>query len=416
MISARSRFGGLTATAVLVAASLASCGDDSERAQCGSWERGDITFATGPDVSVGRELERRVRAWRSNDGKRAQLVSLPPGADGQRSQLVATAQAQPSRYDVLGLDVVWTAEFASRGYVQQLDRRFKRHELNRHLRQPLETARWEDKLWAIPLNTGVGLLFYRTDRGVSAPKSFEDLESMASDFPKDEGFAGQFRAYEGLTVNLLEAVWDAGGDVLADGKPVLNPDAAQDALARLRAGFNSGWIDREALHYGEQETLTAFQEGHLVFMRNWPDAYITLKKGQSSVSDDFRVAPLPKAGALGGKNLAIAACSNNKETALEFIRDMTGTRAQEALFERGGYPPTLKTLYEPGRYVDKTARSLASTLKKALSKAKLRPRQAGYTQASQIIQRNAYEALRGRMTPFEAIESIESELGNARLD
>jgi len=419
VIIARPKLAGLLTAAAVLATSLIGCGSEPP---CGKWGTGDITFAIGEDQSEGRQVERLVEEWERESGKQVELVYLPATADGQRSQLAATAQARSPEYDVLGLDVIWTAEFASRGYVEQLDPRFDEAALERDfLPRPLDTARWDDKLWAIPLNTAVGLLFYRTDKGVRAPpKDWNGLEEMASETPEGmSGFAGQFRPYEGLTVNVLEAIWGEGGDVLADDEAIVNQEGAEEALARLRRGFGSkGWIDKGALNYDEQETLTAFQDERLLFMRHWPNAYVTLKAGRSRVGEKVGVAPLPGPGALGGQNLAIAACSNDKATALALIEDLTDAKHQQELFETGGYPPTRRALYEPERYRTEDLQELARVVKQALDTARLRPVRPGYPQATQIIQAIAQEVIRGDpdLTPAEAVAKLEKELEDARLD
>jgi ABC-type glycerol-3-phosphate transport system substrate-binding protein len=47
-----------------------------------------------------------------------QIRELPTAADGQRSQLVRRSAAKDSSLDILGLDVVWEAEFAGAGWIQ----------------------------------------------------------------------------------------------------------------------------------------------------------------------------------------------------------------------------------------------------------------------------------------------------------
>jgi multiple sugar transport system substrate-binding protein len=57
----------------------------------------------------------------SNPTRRAVSVDLPFAADLQRADLIARLQAEREDYDVLGLDVVWTAEFAEGGYIEPLE-------------------------------------------------------------------------------------------------------------------------------------------------------------------------------------------------------------------------------------------------------------------------------------------------------
>ena len=46
-----------------------------------------------------------------------QIRELPSAADGQREQLVRRSAAKDSSLDILGLDVVWEAEFAEAGWI-----------------------------------------------------------------------------------------------------------------------------------------------------------------------------------------------------------------------------------------------------------------------------------------------------------
>ena len=81
---------------------------------------GQIVFAAPRDISLGGQRRRAVQRW--NDQYPAQpaiSVDLPPAADNQRADLIARLQAGRDDYDVLGLDVVWTAEFAANQYVER---------------------------------------------------------------------------------------------------------------------------------------------------------------------------------------------------------------------------------------------------------------------------------------------------------
>jgi trehalose/maltose transport system substrate-binding protein len=51
----------------------------------------------------------------SGGGYDIQIQELPSAADGQREQLVRRSAAKDSSLDILGLDVVWEAEFSEAG-------------------------------------------------------------------------------------------------------------------------------------------------------------------------------------------------------------------------------------------------------------------------------------------------------------
>jgi multiple sugar transport system substrate-binding protein len=154
-------------------------------------------------------------------------VDLPPAADNQRADLIARLQAGRDDYDVLGLDVVWTAEFARGGYILPLDSVAAQLGLDRFLPSALDTARFEGELWGVPLFSNAGLLYYNTDLVDSAPNSWAELAEKAKAASKDgvAGYVGQLARYEGLTVNLLEAVWGHGGDLLKPENQTLDVEA-----------------------------------------------------------------------------------------------------------------------------------------------------------------------------------------------
>src|ERR1700729_4147440 len=108
--------------AVTVAAvvSLAGCppapGAASSASPSLTAEVGPITFAIGSDDISW--LTPVLKAWNaSHPGQRVTPLYLPEAANDQLAQLVANLQAKSDAYDVIDLDVVWTAEFAPAGWI-----------------------------------------------------------------------------------------------------------------------------------------------------------------------------------------------------------------------------------------------------------------------------------------------------------
>ena len=81
-----------------------------------------------------------------------QQVSLPKGADDQRLQLARRLTGNDKSLDVMALDVVWTAEFAEAGWALPLSEdpsgQAEADATSNTLPGPLETAKWQDKLYA----------------------------------------------------------------------------------------------------------------------------------------------------------------------------------------------------------------------------------------------------------------------------
>ena len=78
--------------------------------------RGPITFATGKlDTGYLPGLVAQWNAGHRGSGSRSSTCPTTPTT--QHAQLVENLQARSDVYDVMSLDVIWTAEFA----VERLD-------------------------------------------------------------------------------------------------------------------------------------------------------------------------------------------------------------------------------------------------------------------------------------------------------
>ncbi|HYU84177.1 MAG TPA: extracellular solute-binding protein, partial [Kribbellaceae bacterium] len=236
------RFVAAALGAGLVVLGLAACGGNDEGGgSTGTLEgRGPITLAGGKDTSGN--LQKQLDAWnKDHPDQKVELKELPEDADAQRQQMVQNAQNKSDTYSVLVMDVVWTSEFAANQWISQIPED-KVPDLGKLIPATVETAKYRDKLYGVPITSDGGLLYYRKDlltkAGIAKPpgtwdEMLADCQKVAA-LPEAKGmgcYAGQFEKYEGLTVNFSEAVNSAGGVVVGkDGKP--NVDTPE-ALAGL---------------------------------------------------------------------------------------------------------------------------------------------------------------------------------------
>ena len=135
----------------------------------------------------------------------------------------------------------------------------------------MDTATYEGKLWAVPFTSNAGLLYYRKDILARQAPAAGHLGAAGQRRPGRSrrgttwpGYAGQFAAYEGLTVNFAEAVQSAGGSILSPGRQPGHAELRRRpgrALGFLVSGFRQGWIPRAALGYDEAASQQAFESG-----------------------------------------------------------------------------------------------------------------------------------------------------------
>jgi trehalose/maltose transport system substrate-binding protein len=397
----------LAATSLALAALAAGCtaGANATATVTSLSGIGPITFATGK-LDTGSYLPELLRRWNtSHPRQRVTLIPLPNEADDQHAQLVANLQTKSGRYDVMSLDVIWTAEFAANGWIVPLNPRL--FPLDDFLRPAVATAQYAGRLYAVPFTSNAGLLYYRKDILAAAhqrpPRTWAQLTHLASDLGAKHrmgGYAGQFAAYEGLTVNFAEAVQSARGSILnpAGSRVTLDSSQARAGLRFLLGGLKAGWIPRAALGYDEAASAKAFEQGRLLFLRNWPYVY-----GQASqpgdgnkVAGKFGVTALPGPGGpgasvLGGANLAISAYSRHQRTALAFIKFLTGLPSERRVLVAGSLPPVWTRLYQDQALIRRFP--YLPVLEKAILAARPRPQVPNYNQLSLAISSTIHQAL-----------------------
>jgi multiple sugar transport system substrate-binding protein len=380
---------------------------------------GPISFATG-QVDTGY-LQPLVSQWNArHPGQRITPIYLPDDANDQYAQLVANLQAHSSIYDVMSLDVIWTAEFASNGWITPLDDNVI--PAGQFLRPAVETAMYRGHLYAVPFTSNAELLYYRSDvlaaAHLSPPETWAQLADDAMVVGARyhlAGYGGQFQSYEGLTVNFAEAVQSAGGSLISGGAPAVDTPQANQALAFLVNGFRQGWIPPAALDWNEEASRRAFEAGTLLFLVNWPYVYrhASVPGPGNVLAGKFGVTTLPGlhgpgSATLGGANLAISAYSRHPVTALAFIRFLTSAASERYILMNSALPPVWTSLYNQPDMV--AMFPFLPVLKQAILTARPRPALVDYNQFSLAISSAVHQALAQRISVQAALAQLTAEL------
>jgi multiple sugar transport system substrate-binding protein len=413
----------LALAAAILALALAACGDDDDDGGGGgaadaesvsqAKATGDVTWCIGKDTTgaFSTVVENFNKA---NPDANAELLQLPTAADEQRRLQIQRLRAESAECDVLGVDVIWTAEYAAQGWVLDVTDALNKRE-DEFIPATVDTTVYEGKKWAIPFNTNAGFIYWRTDQaGNQPPQSWEDMYNTAQ---QDNGIVYQGARYEGLTVNFLELLYSAGGTVVNDEATEATADSQEtrDVLEFMQTGIDDGAVPKAVTTYMEEESRRAFEAGNGTYMRNWPYAYALGK--ESKIADDFAVTTFPEyggnpgAGVLGGYNLAISAFSENPEGALAFANFATSPEAQVIQASKASLPAVVTEVYSDPQV--KEALPFADELLQAVEQAKPRPVTPVYPQVSEAIYNNVFAVLQGDMTPDEAATTMNDEIQQA---
>jgi multiple sugar transport system substrate-binding protein len=413
---------GLMTTLVAVTAVmlvLAGCGG-GDSGGGGSDEsatsRGPITYVQGKDnTNTIRPLLDRWNTAHPNE--KVTFKEQSDEADAQHDDLVQHFQAKDAEYDVVSVDVVWTAEFAAKGWLQPLKDSFAL-DTSKLLPATVKTATYNNTLYAAPVTSDGGMLYYRKDLVPNPPKTWDEMMGMCSIAEKNkmDCYAGQFFKYEGLTVNAAEAINTDGGKIVGDdGKtPEVNSAEAAAGLGRLADAYKNGNIPKQAITYTEEEGRQSFQAGKLLFLRQWPYVYsLARTEGGSKVKGKFDVAPLPGtsgagASSLGGHNAAMSAYSDHKATALDFLKFLQTEETQKWFVTQGSNAPAFAALYDDPALVKEEP--YLPTLKTSILNAVPRPVTPFYPAVTKAVQDNAYAAIKGDKPVQQALTDMQAAI------
>ncbi|GAA5045854.1 ABC transporter substrate-binding protein [Nocardia callitridis] len=381
--------------------------------------RGPITYVEGKDTTETGAVKQLIERWNAaHPDEQVTFKEQSNDASQQYDDLVEHARSKQSDYDVVALDVPWTAEFAAKGWIQPLKDSFQL-DTSSLLSPPVASATYNGTLYAAPRNTNGGLLFYRKDLVPNPPKTWNEMMGSCQ-IAKDQNigcYAGQFAPYEGLTVNAAEAINGFGGTFVgADGKtPTVNSPQSRAGLNALVEAYKNGNIPKEAITFKEPESSNAFSEGKLLFLRSWPSTYGDVTGEASTVKDNVGVAPLPGengvgASTLGGYNAAISAYSKNKATALDFLRFLISEDAQN-IVAAGALPSVRASMYDDPALIAKMP--YLPALKDSIASAVPRPVTPFYPAVSKAVQDNAYAAMNGTKSVDQSINDMQKGIETA---
>ena len=381
--------------------------------------KGPITYVQGKDNSgVIHPIADKWNA--AHPSEKVTIKEQTTAADQQHDDLVQHFQAKDPSYDVASVDVVWTGEFAAKGWIQPLTGSLKMD--NSALLAPtVKSGTYNGTQYAAPQSSDGGILYYRKDLVPTPPATWADLlKDCAVAKAHNIGcYGGQFAKYEGLTVNVAEAINTNGGTIVGDdGKTVtVNSPEAKAGLGRLADAFKNGDIPAEAITYMEEPSRIAFEAGKLLFLRNWPYVYNLAKTdGSSTVKNTFGIAPLPGVNgpgvsSLGGHNAAISVYSKHKATAFEFLKFLQSAETQKFYVTQGSLAPVLSALYDDAAL--NAQLPYLVTLKTSIANAVPRPVSPFYPSITTAVQDNGYAALKGDKSVDQALKDMAAAIQTA---
>ena len=343
--------------AVATVAVLAACGSDD----------GGVPVVNLYGGASAAGFDKIIAACNDEAQGRYRIVGnlLPSDADGQREQFVRRLAAKDDGLDLLGMDVTWTAEFAEAGWIKELTPEQAEAATEDTLEPTVDTARWDDTLYAIPKHTNVQLLWYRKSLVPDPPETWtwDDVVERAQAL-KEEGdpyVIGLTGAqYEGFVVGFNTILSSLGGTLVnEDSTAPTVDDKTVEALTILKTLATDGLASASLSNSQEPEVFAQLQNGEAAFAINWPYVLSAMREANPEVAQDLGFARLPQfaegeesRATLGGMNYAISSYSTHPDEAYDAAMCLRSPEHQLQTSLEAGDPPVAPSVYEDTEFQD----------------------------------------------------------------
>lgn len=404
------------AAAIVAGLALVSCGGSSED----SGPR-ELTFFVA--IQPGGTIEEVSKRCSKESGGRYEITPefLPTDASQQREQLVRRLGADDPSIDIVGMDVIWTGEFANAGWVEEWKGPMKKEVTEQVFPGVIETASFEGKLYAAPFNTNTQLLWYRKDLVKQPPRTWEEMIEQAEGLKEAGTVQVQANRYEGFMVWVNALIESAGTELLSGPEAVdLEQKPTEAALAVMGRLANSPAAPSGLSTSDEDSARLAFEAGESAFMTNYTFAYASAQEEAPEIGKKMGFARFPEVvpgtpskPPLGGFNLAVSSFSENKDVAFDAAACLASSKSQLTAVELDGLPPSRSDLYTD-KVVTKAYPGFAGLVKESIEAAGPRPTTPAYQDVSLAVQRSLHPPDKIKPDDTESVyEELKSNLEDA---
>nr|MEC9419221.1 extracellular solute-binding protein [Pseudomonadota bacterium] len=352
----------------------------------------------------------------ANPGVTVALEFVP--YEALHDKIIAAAGAGDDGYDVVLFDVIWPAEFATRGFLQDVTDRIPADYTDKVFDGAWTTVEYDGKRYGMPWILDTKYLFYNADMlaeaGISAPpKTWAELAEQAKQI-KDKGIVEyplvwSWSQSEAMICDFTTLTAANDGAFFDEGQPAFTAGGAKDAVSFMKATLDEGLSNPSSREYFEEDVRRVFSNGEAAFALNWTymNALANDPK-ESKVAGKVKVAPAPgvegkstASSVNGSMGLGIPANSPHADEAWAYISFLTQKDVQDNYAKLS--LPIWKASYSEPKVIE-GQEDLIAAAKESIAVMYPRPLVPSYTEVSDILQKNIHQVLLGQASVDEALE------------
>ncbi len=342
--------GGGSASTTSAAPSSSAVDPANLKATLSWWDTSDATNEAPAFKALIAEFNTKYPNVKIN------YQSVPFGE--AQNKFKTAAAAKSGAPDILRAEVAWVPEFASLGYLYELDGTPLAEGADDFLPTPMSSTKYNGKQYGVPQVTDTLALMYNkallNQAGVQPPKTWDEMKAASAAIKSKTGKHGMYLNPAGYF--LLPFVYGEGGDLIdAQAKKITVNDAAAVAGAKKAQELVAapGSVKAPATE-AYPAMMNAFKAGTvgMIIQGPWELNNIKGAKPFGGLAN-LGIAPVPagskKAGApIGGHDYVVwSGMSQDKaQAAIEFIKFMSSTESQAKLADQLGLLPTRKSAYD----------------------------------------------------------------------
>jgi multiple sugar transport system substrate-binding protein len=363
----------------------------------------------------------------ANPGIKVNLEFVP--YEALHDKIVAAQGAGAQGYDVVLFDVIWPAEFAKHGFLQDVTGRISADLTPKIFNGAWTTVEYDGKRWGMPWIVDTKYLFYNTEMlqkaGISAPpKTWDELVADAK-IIKDKGIVQypivwSWAQAEAVICDYTTLIDAYGGQFFDNGKPVFDKGAGVDAMKFIKQTVKDGITNPNSKEYLEEDVRKVFSNGDAAFALNWTYMY-NMANGdpkESKIVGKVGIAPAPGiqgktefSAVNGSMGLGITSNSGHPDEAWKYITFLTSQPVQNQ-YAKLSLPVWKSSFDDPA--VTKGQEPLMAAAKGALDAMYPRPTTPSYVEMSTILQKAIQEVLVGKQTPEDAMSDAAKQVSRLR--